>query len=759
MRKILIIGTFVLVIITNIPTAHGQSGKLANFSTSPYFAEQIRSFKYPSDVTITINAPCADSMRADRLTSIILYALPNGNSTAWTIGKEAGPTDDWHYEIQHIGAQTRFLRQLVHDRNIVTVYLEASGQSWPTWSGTHASDKYTLIYAIVDSIRGIFADYPHEVVINGHSGGGSFVFNFINAASTIPDFVKRIAFLDSEYNYSDVLGHGSKLAQWLNASEDNYLCVLAYNDSVALYQGEPIVSATGGTWYRSKMMQRKLAEYFIFNYTENSDFLKWSALNGRVQFWLKTNPTRAILHTVQVEKNGFIHSIVSGTVNDQNSYIYYGDHAYDQYVQKLPPEDIGSLVITKESNGQLRFTFNSVEHGDIYRIFWSKDGKIFRDSVDITSSSYMTSGLPADSLYFFRVQGTSSWGQSAKSEVIAGTVGTKQPDVLIINAYDDTDAATNTHDFVRQHAHSFAQNGLSVISASNDALTSGLVNAANYPIVDFLIGADLYLDESVSPDEQTLLKAYLQGGGNLLISGNDLAFDLDEKGKTDDNDFCYNYLKMRYFTRSPLNLTSTYYQIEFNTAWTDQTGIFSFDNGTHGTYNVKRPDAIKPTNGSKPYIHFTGIDTTNGLAGVAYSGLFPDGTAPGKVLVTTVPIETIYPDSARDEFIKTILTFFNSEDKIQPVSNIMPVKFALEPNYPNPFNGSTHIAFSLPQESRAKITVYNSLGQVVSNLTDSVYNAGRHEIIWRTQNISTGIYFYRIDTPEHSAVRKMILLK
>ncbi len=747
------------LVILGCLSSLGWAGALPNFTISPYFGEQIRSFKYPADVTITINAPCADSMRSDRLTSIVLYALPNGNSTAWTIGKEAGPDEDWHYLIQHIGAQTRFLRKLVSDRNIVTVYLENDNKSWPTWSSNHASDKYTLIYAIVDSIRGIFADYPHEIVINGHSGGGNFEFNFINGTAAIPDYVKRIAFIDSEYNYSDALGHGQKIAQWLNASDDHYLCVLAYNDSVALLDGQPIVSATGGTWYRSKMMQRKLAEYFTFTHEDNDDFLKWTALNGRVQFWLKKNPTRAILHTVQVERNGYIHTVVSGTENDQNGYIYYGDHVYDEFIQKLPPEDIGSLYLQKESDGRLRFQFERVEHGDIYRVFWSRDGVNFADSVDLTDSFYVLPETTADSLYYFRVQGISYWGQSSKSEVLAGTAGIKPPDVLIINAYDDTDAKTNTHDFVRQHALSFAQNGLSVISASNAAFTAGEVNTSDFQIVDFLVGADLYMDESVSPAEQILLTTYLQNGGRLFISGNDLLYDLDKSGNDDQKAFCHNLLKATYYMRAPLNTAATYYQVEFNPDFTNQSTVFNFDNGTHGTYNVKRPDAIKPINGGQPYLLFTGVDTSAGVAGVTYSGLFPDGTVPGKIFVTSVPLETIYPDSARMEFVRTVLTYFESENDIQPVKASTPVQFSLEPNYPNPFNGSTRIAFCLPSASHAKITIYNSLGQVVRNLTDSVYSSGKHEITWHSGEVSTGIYFCRIETPRFSAARKMILVK
>jgi hypothetical protein len=496
-------------------------------------------------------------MRTDRLASIILFTLSNGNSIDRTIGKRAGPGDDWHYEIQHIGAQTRFLIQLVHDRNIVTVYLEADGLSWPTWSGNHPGDKYTLIYALVDSIRSIFAGFPHEVVLNGHSGGGSFVFNFINGKDAIPDYVKRIAFLDSDYNYSDDLLHGTKLASWLNQASDHFLYMLAYNDSVALYMGEPMVSPAGGTWYRSKMMQRKLAEYFTFSFEDNEEFFKWFALDGRIQFWLKKNPTRAILHTVQVQRNGFIHSIASGTINDQNGYQYYGEHAYDQYVQRLPPEDIGSLNIINDPDGNLRFTFQPVEHGDIYRIFWSRDGVNFQDSIDVRDSSLVLTGFKTDSLYFFRVQGVSPWGKSQQSELLAGVPGNASPEVLIINGFDAV-KTDNTRDFIRQHAAAFFANGLHPASASNDAIVAGMSSPSDYPIVDFIVGTDLYLDETVSPDEQAMLQSYLRNRGTILISGIDIAYDLDSRGKGDDHNFCYNYLKTNYFTRSSLNQTSTY---------------------------------------------------------------------------------------------------------------------------------------------------------------------------------------------------------
>ena len=98
---------------------------LPGFSESPYFREQVMSFVYNPDIKVHINAPSAERFDAAKPVKLVLYALPNGNSTDWTIGKLPAQGDDWHYFIQHIGAQTRYLRQADTTCNWVTVYLEA----------------------------------------------------------------------------------------------------------------------------------------------------------------------------------------------------------------------------------------------------------------------------------------------------------------------------------------------------------------------------------------------------------------------------------------------------------------------------------------------------------------------------------------------------------------------------------------------------------------------------------------------------------
>lgn len=91
--------------------------------------------------------------------------------------------------------------------------------------------------------------------------------------------------------------------------------------------------------------------------------------------------------------------------------------------------------------------------------------------------------------------------------------------------------------------------------------------------------------------------------------------------------------------------------------------------------------------------------------------------------------------------------------------------FLLYQNYPNPFNHTTKIKYYVSEESRIKIFIYNSLGQMIDTQIDDISTAGNKEITWNAENAASGVYFYKIETVDlkdgqrKSIVKKMILLK
>jgi hypothetical protein len=287
--------------------------------------EVVDELRLDRGVRVVINRP--DKPQSKRIL-LILYALPNGNTIEQTIGRMLKPGDDWHFDIQHIGAQTRLVRELLKDQCVVVAYLENELRSWPAWRKAHGD---VPIPAIVSAVGDRFPGPDTRLVLSGHSGGGSLIFGYLNALSQIPDDVARIAFLDSNYAY-ETAKHKDKLVAWLHGKSQHQLCVFAYNDAVALLDGKTFVSEQGGTWGRSHQMLKDLETVTPFARQSRGPLDQYAALSGRVQLLLLNNPDKKVWHTVQVELNGFIHSLLLGTDQAEAGYQYLGPRAYSALI-------------------------------------------------------------------------------------------------------------------------------------------------------------------------------------------------------------------------------------------------------------------------------------------------------------------------------------------------------------------------------------------------------------------------------------------
>jgi hypothetical protein len=91
--------------------------------------------------------------------------------------------------------------------------------------------------------------------------------------------------------------------------------------------------------------------------------------------------------------------------------------------------------------------------------------------------------------------------------------------------------------------------------------------------------------------------------------------------------------------------------------------------------------------------------------------------------------------------------------------NTTPVGYRLNQNYPNPFNPSTDISFSLAKSSFVILEVYNSLGQKVAVLINNKMNPGSYKVKFNASNLSSGIYYYKIQAGDFQSVKKMLLLQ
>lgn len=1016
--------TAILIIMTGQLFSQNNFTLLRGFTHSPYFSEQIKTFNIISDVRVHINAPSAQNFDPLKPTQVIVYALPSGNTIEQTVGKVLQPGDDWHFDIQHIGAQTRFLRNSLSGYNIVTVYFEAAQKSWTLWKSAHPSDYAALTKSFIDSVANIFAAYSPEVVLNGHSNGGRFIFNYFDAVASIPSKIKRIAFLDSNYGYEH--SYGDKMIAWMNASSQNVLCVIAYNDSVALLNGEPIVSPTGGTWYRSRIMKHYMESAFTFTDSENDSMITYTALNGRIKFLLKTNPLRQILHTVQVERNGYIQSICQATQQEGQGYVYYGPRAYQNLIQtsiimpaelNIPPRQPGAktgsqfmdfvtnmtfaqreeqiyneiaagnipdflrslinvqaqftdangtphTVIYKvmpdylaigsnedfcripmgpitaqrlatlfgatmptsklvdniytnsaiklqpvtyapvgnqnelvpkfvlhnraidslrliaggvlgqltggtkkdvvvsnkivdpsrpnhvtiygwhQLNGQpiqpltnihintyvdyshgIRFLNNEIifdgqirkitdllrddilykvlsdEQGamsqpgylptfgvpgkpgsfgvipggnnslilkirndpdaEYYLVQTSTNGIIYSSPFQISPSDPVITGLNPGTVYFLKIKAGNQTGESPWSEVLAGvTTSVTNPPLLIVNGFDRASAG-NTYDFVRQHSAAAFNSGVVFCTATNEAVTDSLFRLLDFQAVDYILGEESTVDETFSTAEQTVVSNYLKAGGKLFVSGSEIAWDLDSKGSTADKNFIWNFLKTKYAADAPNNASNTWYSVSpVAGSFLAPMNPFSFDNGTHGTYNVDWPDVLFESGGSTGVSGYTNFNTASGFSGTAFSGTFTGGTAPGKVAVFGFPFESVYPEAARNLFMRLILQYFDIPVSVAgDEDSNTPSEFSLSENFPNPFNPSTTLEYSIPFASNISLTVYNVIGEKVRVLADEFMQPGKYRVAFDAAGLPSGVYLCRMEGAGFTAVVKMVLAK
>ncbi len=92
-------------------------------------------------------------------------------------------------------------------------------------------------------------------------------------------------------------------------------------------------------------------------------------------------------------------------------------------------------------------------------------------------------------------------------------------------------------------------------------------------------------------------------------------------------------------------------------------------------------------------------------------------------------------------------------------SQWLPAEFVLNQNYPNPFNPKTTISFALSKATDISLVIYDAVGSQVEELLKGSLRSGAHEVSWDASGLSSGIYFYKLETDGERQVRKMVLLK
>lgn len=325
-----------------------------------------------------------------------------------------------------------------------------------------------------------------------------------------------------------------------------------------------------------------------------------------------------------------------------------------------------------------------------YVVYRSADGYGFGEAVGVAggaATSLLLTNLPADVTFYFRVAATNAGGESFPSETV-GCRRSANPALrraLVVNAFDRFDRTlnlrqtptarnyrppghtgnsgtmervlprrVNAFDYVVPHGQALGAAGQPFDACQNELVATGQANLSAYAHVFWCCGNESTTDETFSAAEQAQVAAFAAAGGNLFVSGTEIAWDLDRTSGPTTAD--------RGFLRGTLRAV-------LNGNTNDASGIYAFapvaggcftgrptgafDDGSQGGYWVGYPDVLTPFGpGSSAAALYPGLG--RGAAAVQY-----DGTAGGgKVVFLGFPFEAITSATTRQEMVADVLRFF-----------------------------------------------------------------------------------------------------
>lgn len=307
-----------------------------------------------------------------------------------------------------------------------------------------------------------------------------------------------------------------------------------------------------------------------------------------------------------------------------------------------------------------------------YKVYTSTNGYGFDGGVPVSAGTSLTfTSLSTTSPTYFKVTAINAAGESLGSYVVVAKPqsNNKKSSVLIVNDftrldyYGDQTQSTilgtvfraramynNSFNYVVQAASSILDYNpqLGVDSTSVSSISSGGVNLSDYQAVIWMSGEQATSRfTTFDAATQALVSSYLSGGGKMFISGSNVAFNLSASGDNKGATFLSSTLHTSY-VRDDANTYSFGAGISGSAFASVPAG--SFDNGTHGTYDVDAPDGISPVSGALAALLYSG--GTGGTAAIQYS------SGNTRLILLAFPLESVYTTATRDALVAGAMNYF-----------------------------------------------------------------------------------------------------
>ncbi|KAA3644409.1 MAG: hypothetical protein DWP95_04665 [Proteobacteria bacterium] len=300
-----------------------------------------------------------------------------------------------------------------------------------------------------------------------------------------------------------------------------------------------------------------------------------------------------------------------------------------------------------------------------YVVYRSADGRNFDNGTVVNGLSHDFTDLNPGQTLYVKVKAKNQGGLSLDSEVLGVRTPYGINKVLVVNGFDRLNSGQliyenipdiggfvdrmylrqmNRFDYVIEHGNALSDSMVAFDSSSNEAVENGTVNLNDYVAVLWVLGEESSLGSTLTSTEQNLINNYLNQGGQLFLSGAEIAWDLDYLGSASDRDFYNNTLMTAYWSDDADTFQAT------GLPGTPYAGINNivFDDGQYHSYRVDFPDELQAHNQAGHCLQYTGAQ---------FACTYVD-TGTYRVIHLGFPFETITSEQIRNDLMAATMNYF-----------------------------------------------------------------------------------------------------
>jgi len=287
-----------------------------------------------------------------------------------------------------------------------------------------------------------------------------------------------------------------------------------------------------------------------------------------------------------------------------------------------------------------------------YRVYRAITHGSFSQVADVNANTFSaTISGTVGTTYYFKVvayRASNTTFETGFSTSMATRVSNTFPETLVVDGYE----RGGEHKVLEYYGDALQNNSCDFESCSNEAIIDGTVLLGDYGRVIWVSSNESSNNTSFDSTEQTKIQTYLEAGGRLFVSGDEIGYDLYGMGDATDKAFYNNYFKAVYTSDDAGKYAVTGSGIFAGVSVTLDSGLSTQD----GHHDCATPDVIGANGGSTVDFIYT---QTSSPGGIEYTGIFGSSSITAKLVYLAFPLDVITTQSSRDSVMQKVLTYLD----------------------------------------------------------------------------------------------------